>query len=396
MPEPMLPETTETQPIDLLHPKLGVRDALNHAVIVLAPTITVVLLLLYLARHELAVDFQRTYWLAGLQVLHGEDPYRASAQQISGGAAFVYPALAGILFAPFALVSHAVSTAIFIAVTMGAVIGTLLVARVRDWRLYPLAFLWWPVINGWQTANVTLLLGFLIILVWRYRDSTLRAGLLVALAISIKPFVWPIGLWLLATRRYRAAGWAFAWGLVINALAWWVLGFDEISRYLRISSDVTSALERTGYGVIALCLRAGAAVSLASAVMYLLAALVALLCVWIGRRGREEAALTVAVTLMLVASPLVWNHYFALLIVPLAILRPRVDALWLVPLVLWLCPATHVAEWQALIAALVTAWATYQLVRDPAAPPLAVAPLRQRRPDQAHILATTQGGERAG
>jgi hypothetical protein len=56
---------------------------------------------------------------------------------------------------------------------------------------------------------------------------------------------------------------------------------------------------------------------------------------------------------MIVASPLVDNHYFVLLLVPLAIARPKFSRAWLFPLVLWLCPAMHVAVWQ-----LVLWWAT--------------------------------------
>ena len=33
-----------------------------------------------------------------------------------------------------------------------------------------------------------------------------------------------------------------------------------------------------------------------------------------------------------------WLHYLVLLLVPLAIARPRFSAIWLVPLLLWLTP----------------------------------------------------------
>jgi len=67
---------------------------------------------------------------------------------------------------------------------------------------------------------------------------------------------------------------------------------------------------------------------------------------------------------MLVASPVVWNHYFALLIVPLAILRPRLRIEWAIPLALWLCPATGVTGWQAGLAALVTGSTVLLLARE--------------------------------
>lgn len=35
-----------------------------------------------------------------------------------------------------------------------------------------------------------------------------------------------------------------------------------------------------------------------------------------------------------------WLHFFALLVIPLAIARPRFDGAWLLPLALWLVPGT--------------------------------------------------------
>ena len=33
-----------------------------------------------------------------------------------------------------------------------------------------------------------------------------------------------------------------------------------------------------------------------------------------------------------------WLHYLVALVVPLGILRPHFSAVWLVPIVLWVCP----------------------------------------------------------
>jgi hypothetical protein len=50
---------------------------------------------------------------------------------------------------------------------------------------------------------------------------------------------------------------------------------------------------------------------------------------------------------MLVASPLVWSHYFALVLVPIAIYRPRLGWLWALPVLMWACPpSTGVRGWQ--------------------------------------------------
>src|SRR5205085_8067125 len=52
----------------------------------------------------------------------------------------------------------------------------------------------------------------------------------------------------------------------------------------------------------------------------------------LARRDREVAALTLVLAASLAASPIVWMHYFLLLLVPIALTRPRLSWLWFVPL----------------------------------------------------------------
>jgi len=49
----------------------------------------------------------------------------------------------------------------------------------------------------------------------------------------------------------------------------------------------------------------------------------------------------------LVASPIVWPHYLALLLVPIALVSPGLSALWLVPLLAYVAPVaqTHDHPW---------------------------------------------------
>jgi hypothetical protein len=49
-------------------------------------------------------------------------------------------------------------------------------------------------------------------------------------------------------------------------------------------------------------------------------------------RERDVATLTLALAAALAASPIVWVHYFLLLVVPVALIRPRLSLLWFVPL----------------------------------------------------------------
>ena len=331
------------------------RSPVDDALLALPVIVTLALAWSYYSSHNLGVDFRQEYWMAGHRVLHGLSPYSLSWWHIAGGIAFPYPAATALLFLPFALIPSVASSILIVAICLLALVATLRVLDVRDWRVYAISFLWFPVISAWQTGNLTLLLGLGIALVWRYRDHPLRAGLIAAAMISLKPFVWPIAVWMIATRRYAVTAATAAFGLAINLVAWAILGTGAIESYLKDSSKVIDVLFRNGYGVIALAGRFGAGHSAGDAVMLAVAALIAGACFVAGRRGAAQKSLVLCVALMLAASPLVWNHYFALLVVPLALARPRFDAFWAAPLLLWLCPAVHVQVWEIVLAWAVTA-----------------------------------------
>ena len=64
----------------------------------------------------------------------------------------------------------------------------------------------------------------------------------------------------------------------------------------------------------------------------------------------DRRSFTLSIAACLLCSPIVWLHYFQLLIVPLAIARPRLSALWFVPLLTWLVPFGYGDPWQVALA----------------------------------------------
>jgi alpha-1,2-mannosyltransferase len=330
------------------------------------PVVVSLLLLAFQAKiHAVAVDFRSAYYPAALRLLHGSNPYAVTHAEISAGTAFVYPALSAVAFAPFALLHRGAGEVIFMLVCIACVPATLRVLNVRDWRIYGVTLLWLPVYSGWQTANVTLPLMLLVALTWRYRDRPLTAGLLTAVAISLKPFIWPLALWLLATRRFKATAATVAWAVLINLVAWGIVGFKEIHTYLHLSGQVTDALYRGGYSMLAVAHHLGLGRGAGNVLLLLVSAAVGAALIYKGFIKRDErAALTLTIALMLVASPLVWSHYFALLLVPLAINRPRLSPLWFAPLLMWPCPpSTAVVGWQTALAWVVGAGSLLWLLK---------------------------------
>ena len=67
-------------------------------------------------------------------------------------------------------------------------------------------------------------------------------------------------------------------------------------------------------------------------------------CVAFARRGDDARSFTCAVAATLALSPIVWLHYLVVLLVPIAIARPRFSALWLLPVLLWASPRPGYAE----------------------------------------------------
>lgn len=334
--------------------------AAQHLLFGLVPVVATLFLVAYQFKiHAVALDFHVAYYPAARRLLDGLSPYALSRSAVAHGYGFVYPALSAVLMVPLALIGRSAAQAIYMLACIACVPATLLTLRVRDWRIYGLVLLWLPVFVGWQGGNVTLPLMLIAALTWRHRASPAVAGLLVALAISVKPFVWPLWIWLVATRRFRAAGLALAWGVAVNLVAWALVGYGQIGRFLELSGQDASALWRQGYGVPAVAHHLGLGRVAGGALLLglALALLVAVLARGFGRGSndrhadRDSRALTLAVALMLVASPLVWVHYFALLLVPLAVRRPRLGPVWALPLLMWpLPPRQPVHGWEEALA----------------------------------------------
>jgi hypothetical protein len=250
-----------------------------------------------------------------------------------------------------ALLSRGLGADVLTFVSVGLGPLTLWLMRVRDWRVYGIALMWLPVYDGWMTANESLFLLLGLGCLWRWRDRPWVAGLLVATMISLKPLMWPLALWLLATRRWRASAHALGYGFLLNLAAWSIVGFSQIGAYLHAAGADTADSWRTGFGLPALVGHFGAGRTTGVVAMVVLSAgLAAAVC----HRGlvkrNQVQALILALGLALVSSPLVWSHYVVLLLMPLALLRPRLDWLWLLPILMWVCPPAYpVHVWQIIV-----------------------------------------------
>ena len=285
-------------------------------------------------------DFQQELWPGGRDVLHGVNPY-PPLSELGTGTNFVFPAPVGLAMAPLALLPLAVAEVVWALVLIAAGLGTIRVLGVRDWRVYGAAFLWTPVYVAVQNGNLTLLLALGTAVAWRYRDRAWICGASVACLIAAKLFLWPLLIWLLATRRFRAAAVAFATALALLGVSFAVVG--GLGHYADVLRELGRLFDDKSYTPFALGLELGLSAEVSHLVGYALAALAL-----IAAAGRRS--LVLALTASLLLSPIVWMHYYALLVVPLAIRSPRFTPLWLLPAVTWLCPSEFNGEpWQTAL-----------------------------------------------
>jgi alpha-1,2-mannosyltransferase len=285
-------------------------------------------------------DF-RTFWQSGLDVLHGRSPYPLSLPTSATAGSFrpfVYPAPAAAVMVPFALLPWPVAAILWVGLGFTALLGSLWLLEVRDWRVYGAVFVWPAVWSAIGNGSATLLLVFACAALWKFRSRPYVAGGLVALLVIFKLYLWPLAVWLLATRRIRATllSAATTWVAVVGG--WALIGFAGLAEYPRLLDRLTALVAGESYSPYAFARSLGAGTGGARLTMIALGAVLLVAVVAAGRRHErgDELAFMLAVAASLALTPIVWPHYFALLVVVVAIASRELDAGWLLPIPAWL------------------------------------------------------------
>jgi hypothetical protein len=224
-------------------------------------------------------------------------------------------------------------------VGLAAVLGALRVLGVEDWRCYGVAIVSAPAMNSLALGALTSLLLLGAAIAWRYRDNAAVAAVATAFTAVLKLFLWPLAIWLLATRRWRAAALCAGTSVVLLLGGWAVIEFAGLRNYPALVHVLDKVESQASYSVVALLGLHGTASTVATVVL----SLAAVAAVWLAARGPDgdRRAFAVAVLASLVATPVLWLNYFLLLYLPIAVYRPRLSGLWFLPLLLWVTPTTH-------------------------------------------------------
>ena len=292
---------------------------------------------------------------AAQAILDGRDPYHVVVTSWWGP--YPYPPLPALATVPLTLFSIRTAGLLVEATLVGAALGAIFVAGVRDWRCYGVALLWPPVIGSIETGNLTLWLALAAALAWRRRDRLVVPASAIGVALALKLFLWPLVVWFAATRRLRAAGLSLVVGTAVLLLSWAAIGFSGLLEYPGLLRRLDRTVGGEAYTTYAAGVDLGLPTPLAQAMWIVIGLTLVAGVVLVGRSGDDRSAFILAVAASLALTPIVWLHYFALLVVVVAVAQPTLGLLWFLPLVLVAVPGrgpTSFERSQVLVVAAVT------------------------------------------
>jgi hypothetical protein len=305
------------------------------------------------------------YHQAAVRLLDGQPLYDLGFEASGAFGLFYYPPTFVPLILPFGLLSAATAVWAWAALLIGAFllgVGLLPVSRTVRWWVLLLAGLSWPFAYAVKLGQVGPLLFLAFAIGWRWIDEPIRLGLSTAAGTAIKLQPGIVFVWAILTGRYRA--------VVVGAIALLVLAIaataiagvtawtDFLTLVRQVSDPITTAHNFTP-GAVAYQL--GAPTALASALQWLSSGLALVALVVASRRATPESSFLVAVIVSQLLSPILWDHYAMLLLLPVAYLLSAgrwwaigIPLLTAIPLVA-ITPAIvyPVAFWTCLVVVLV-------------------------------------------
>ena len=281
---------------------------------------------LAVAGETLGYDFL-AYHAAVSRVLDGLPAYDTSFEAAGGFGLFYYPPTFIPLILPFGLLSAATATWTWIALLLTAFGAGVLAMPVRvrtKWLVVLLAGCSWPFLYAVKLGQVGPLLFLGFALGWRYLERPPVLGLAGALGAAIKMQPGLVLAWAVLTRRWVDVAAGAAVLAVLAAAATLVAGVGAWSDFLlllgRVSDPITTPHNFTP-GAVAYQL--GVPREVASLVQWASMGIVALIVVFAALRRPPVASYLVVVVASQLLSPILWDHYALLLLLPVAWLVDR-------------------------------------------------------------------------
>lgn len=330
-----------------------------RSIVIVAISLALLVVYIGLSRPTFAVDLHPT-WEAAARVAHGNTdlygPITFTERDGLHHASYIYPPILAILLVPFGLLSFGVASGLFIAVSIVAVVASLRLLGVTDWRCFGVAAIWPPVIGGIALGNITAFLLLGVALGWRFRARRDISSVSLAFLAVVKLFLWPLLVWE-ARASLRRLVITFGYAVVILLGSWAAIGFAGLRGYWGVLEKIEPYWQSTGYGFSPLLQDAGMPTTATSILLSMLslASTVSVAALIAKKRLDDRQSLVLLVAVALLFSPVSWLHYAMLLIVPIALTTPRFSWQWLLPMALWATPAEQAngSVWRLVLFALV-------------------------------------------
>ena len=275
------------------------------------------------AGDTLGFDFL-AYHAAAVRILHGQPLYDLSFEAAGGFGLFYYPPMFAPLILGFGLVSQTAAVWLWLAVLLASfVIGVVIlpVSRTVRWWIALMAGVGLLFAYSVKLGQVGPILFLLFAIGWRWLDDPVRMGASSALGTAIKLQPAVVLLWALLTRRWGAIVVGAAILAVLAVVATLLAGVEAWSDFVRLVGQVADPIttpKNATPGAIAYQL--GVAPDVASAIQWLAMAVVLGAILVAARWATAEASYLVAVIASQLLSPVLWDHYAVLLLLPVAYL----------------------------------------------------------------------------
>ncbi|MGZ8502690.1 MAG: glycosyltransferase family 87 protein, partial [Candidatus Limnocylindrales bacterium] len=329
-------------------------------VVAVAVAVAVVGAVLASAGPTLGYD-ARAYLDAARRLLEGQVIYDTSIDQAGAAGLFYYSPPFTLLAVPFALLPAPLDVAGWIAALLAAFlagVAILPVSRRVRWLIVLLAGLSWPFAYAVKLGQVGPILFLCFAVGWRWMDRPVRLGAAAAIGTIVKLQPGILFVWAILTRRWAAVG----VGLVVLAgaavVATLVCGVDAWAAWLTILRSISDPITTPhNFTPGAVAYRAGLGEGPATALQVVDTVVVLAVVLWAAVRTSPTVGYLTAATASQLLSPVLWDHYAMLLLLPTAWLLDR-GRWWAaaIPLatsivLIWLPPVVYpVAFWVALLA----------------------------------------------
>lgn len=309
----------------------------------------------------LGFDFL-SYDLAVRRFFAGGILYDQSFDYTGAFGLFYYPPPFVLLAAPLSFVDPTVASWIWTAilvVAFAAGVAVIPVDRRTRWTILLLGGMSWPLVYAIKLGQVGPILLLTFAIGWRWMDRPWRLGVATAIGTAIKIQPALVFAWALVTGRRRAVVVGLGFLAVVAILATIVAGpsswIDQATLLARVSKPIDTPHNMTPGR---LAFEAGLGTTAAWAIQIANWILVAVVVTFAAfRRSHVASYLAVVVATQLV-SPILWDHYALLLLLPVAWLLARgkwwavlIPLVTSVPLVGSIPPVLYpIAYWVTLLA----------------------------------------------